>query len=113
MTATRPARQSRRGRNTNLLEALLKMGDEWRAWQASAKNLVTGKTLRPELTRQGKLTWYLHPAIREYSVRNLLIFMQEIPPGSRSGKQKHPGGLCHYILEGKGYTVVDGEKHEW
>jgi gentisate 1,2-dioxygenase len=42
-----------------------------------------------------------------------MVWVQEIPAGSRSGKQKHQGGRVHYVLEGKGYTVVDGVRHEW
>src|SRR6266849_5287460 len=109
----RQTKAKRNGRNSDLLGALMKMRDGWRSWQGKTKNLVRGKERRPEWTRQGKIAWYLHPLIKDYSVRNLLIFMQEIPPGSRSGKQKHPGGLCHFILEGRGYTIVEGEKHEW
>ncbi len=101
------------GQQGDLLEALLKIRDDWRSRLGRTKNLVKGKALQSQWTRQGRIYWYLHPQIQDYSVRNLLIFLQEIPPGSRSGKQKHPGGLCHYILEGKGYTVVDDQKHDW
>ena len=111
--AKRQSKQKRAGKNGDLLGALMRTRDTWRTWQPRTKNLVRAKNLRAEWTRQGKIAWYLHPLLKEYSVRNLLIFSQEIPPGSRSGKQKHPGGLCHYILEGKGHTVVDGESHEW
>ena len=38
---------------------------------------------------------------------------QEIPPLSHTGKQRLQGGLVHYILEGRGYTVLNGVKHEW
>lgn len=109
----RQIKKKRGATDSNLLNALMKTRDAWRNEQRKARNLVRGKQLRPEWTPQGKISWYLHPFIKDYSVRNLLIFVQEIPPGSRSGKQKHPGGLCHYILEGEGYTVVDGQKHEW
>ncbi len=111
--AKRRTKSSRNEKNRDLLAALMKKRDDWRAEQKNTRNLVQGKKLRREWTRQGKIAWYLHPLLKEYSVRNLLIFMQEIPPGSRSGRQKHPGGLCHFILQGSGYTVVDGEKHEW
>jgi len=29
---------------------------------------------------------------------------------TRSGKHRHQGGLVIYVLEGKGYSVVDGER---
>jgi gentisate 1,2-dioxygenase len=30
-----------------------------------------------------------------------------------SGKHRHQGGIMLYVIEGEGYTVVDGEKVEW
>ncbi|MEE8606889.1 MAG: hypothetical protein V3S55_04750, partial [Nitrospiraceae bacterium] len=86
----RRTKSSRKGKNRDLLAALMKKRDDWRAEQKNTRNLVQGKKLRRAWTRQGKIAWYLHPLLKEYSVRNLLIFMQEIPPGSRSGRQKHP-----------------------
>ena len=42
-----------------------------------------------------------------------MFFQQEIPPGSRSGRLKFQGGQVIMILEGRGYTLVDGVKHTW
>ncbi|MEA2657442.1 MAG: hypothetical protein QOF64_20, partial [Candidatus Binatota bacterium] len=42
-----------------------------------------------------------------------MFYVQEIPGGSRSGKQLHQGGRFHYVLEGKGSTVIDGVRHDW
>ncbi len=30
-----------------------------------------------------------------------------------SGKHKHQGGIQLFVLDGEGYTVVDGKKMEW
>ncbi|MBI4330523.1 MAG: cupin domain-containing protein [Chloroflexi bacterium] len=30
-----------------------------------------------------------------------------------SGKHIHQGGLALFVLEGEGYTVVDGERYDW
>ena len=43
----------------------------------------------------------------------MIFFQQEIPPGSRSGRIKFQGGQVILILEGKGYTLIDGVKHTW
>jgi len=43
----------------------------------------------------------------------MLFFEQEIPPGSRSGRLKFQGGQVMMILEGSGYTLLDGVKHAW
>ncbi len=39
------------------------------------------------------------------------IFVQTIL--KHSGRHRHQGGLVIYILEGEGYSVVDGEHHDW
>ena len=30
-----------------------------------------------------------------------------------SGKHRHQGGLAIFVLEGAGYTVVDGKRYDW
>ncbi|MFC1816830.1 cupin domain-containing protein, partial [Thermodesulfobacteriota bacterium] len=32
---------------------------------------------------------------------------------THTGKHKHQGGLGLYVLEGKGYTIVDGVRYDW
>ena len=54
-----------------------------------------------------------HPALNSTSIRSMIVFEQEIPPGGRSGAQKTPGGSVLYVLEGKGYTLLDGVRHDW
>ncbi|MDP2937131.1 MAG: cupin domain-containing protein [Dehalococcoidia bacterium] len=95
------------------LEELFQRRDRERSQKANSIAVVKGKQLPWEVNRQGKMRWYLHPNIDTTAIRSLLVFIQEIPPGSRSGKEKHQGGRVHYILEGKGYTIIDGTKHEW
>ncbi len=95
------------------LELLFQRRDKERAQKAGSVAVVKGKQLEWETNRQGKMRWYLHPDITTTAIRSLLVFIQEIPAGSRSGKERHQGGRVHYILEGKGYTIIDGKKHEW
>ena len=61
----------------------------------------------------GIYRWYLHPSLADSACNIFLFWVQEIPPGSRSGKQKHQGGRMHFVIEGEGYTVIDGQKCEW
>ena len=39
------------------------------------------------------------------------IFVQDIKV--HSGKHRHQGGLVIYIIEGEGWSEVDGERHDW
>ncbi len=97
----------------NLLNELFRMRDDWRERMSKAASLVKGKDLPWEINRHGKMKWYLHPALQDRAIRSLIVFVQEIPPLSRTGKQKHQGGLVHYILEGRGYTILNGKRYDW
>lgn len=97
----------------DLLESLIQKRDAWRERMKTAKVLISFKDLPWEVNKQGKIKWYLHPDLTNTASPSHLFYMQEIPPGSRSGKQKCQGGIVHHIMEGKGYTVVNGVKHEW
>jgi hypothetical protein len=39
------------------------------------------------------------------------IFIQDIR--RHSGMHRHQGGLVIYIIEGAGYSLVNGERHDW
>ena len=100
-------------RKENLLEWLYQLRDRQRQHQRRGAWLIKGRDLPWENNRQGKMKWFLHPALDNTSIRSMIVFEQEIPPGGRSGAQKTPGGSVLYILEGKGYTLLDGERHDW
>lgn len=97
----------------NLLEALVELRDRYRKQAERGIKIVRGDELPWEINRHGKMRWYMHPAKNDTVIRSLVIYMQEIEPGGHSGKQASPGGIVHYMLQGKGYIVVDGKKHPW
>jgi gentisate 1,2-dioxygenase len=100
-------------RSDNLLEWLYQLRDRQREHQRKGAWLIKGRNLPWENNRQGKMKWFLHPALNSTSIRSMIVFEQEIPPGGRSGAQKTPGGSVLFILEGKGYTLLDGVRHDW
>jgi gentisate 1,2-dioxygenase len=100
-------------RAENLLEWLYQLRDRQREQQGKGAWLIKGRDLPWENNRQGKMKWFLHPALNSTSIRSMIVFEQEIAPGGRSGAQKTPGGSVLYILEGKGYTLLDGVRHDW
>ena len=97
----------------NHWEELFRLRDEQRERVRTAVTLVKGKELPLERNRQGLMCWYLHPAITDTVIRSLIIFVQEIPPGSRSGRLKFQGGQAIHILEGRGHTILDGVRYDW
>jgi len=97
----------------SLLDWLYKLRDHQVAHQRKGPLVVKGKDLPWEKNSQGRMQWYLHPAMEDVATRSMLFFRQEIPPRGRSGVQMTPGGEVIYIVQGRGYTLLDGVKHEW
>ena len=64
-----------------------------------------------EITRQGRLRTYLGLNVKDTPLQDWIVFTHEIR--TASGKHKHQGGLIIYVIEGKGYSVVDGERIDW
>jgi hypothetical protein len=65
-----------------------------------------------EQNRQGLIKFYSHPKIwHELAVPGWAIFRHHIK--KQSGRHTHQGGLGLFVLEGKGYTVVDGVRYDW
>jgi mannose-6-phosphate isomerase-like protein (cupin superfamily) len=63
-------------------------------------------------TRQGRLKYFLDPVTFKHTpLQHWRVFIHDIK--TRSGKHTHQGGLVIYVLEGKGYSVVDGERKDW
>ena len=109
MTSDRTAKLA----NVNHWNELIALRDRQRQARKSAVQVVRLAELPLESNSQGLMRWYLHPAILDTVLSTLAIYRQEIPPGSRSGRLKFQGGQVMLILEGQGYTLIDGVKHPW
>jgi len=92
---------------------LIVMRDRQRAEKRDAIQVVKEAELPLESNSQGLMRWYLHPSIKDTAISSYMFFQQEIPPGSRSGRLKFQGNQVMLILEGKGYTIIDGVKYPW
>ena len=85
--------------------------------EAVKQRTETGKiVLRSEESafKQGKQAYVkglLHPTDTDTALDGWLVFIQEIR--SHSGRHRHQGGLAIYVLEGRGYTTVDGQRVDW
>ena len=64
------------------------------------------------ITRQGKLLYYLNGDIHKNTpLQDWRVFTHSLV--THSGKHRHQGGLVIYVIEGSGYSVVDGERVDW
>lgn len=61
--------------------------------------------------RQGRIKFYMHAVLDDTAVTPWRFFVHDIK--SHSGRHRHQGGLAIYVIEGKGWTVVDGVRHDW
>lgn len=103
--------EQRKGRN--LWDELIKLRDEQRDDLKKSVWLIRGRDMPDEVNRQGIMRWYMHPLLRGNCINTLQVFVQTIPPGSRSGRLHHPGNQVIYVWRGQGYTTIDGQKHHW
>ncbi len=97
----------------NLFGELLKKRDQQREDVKYAPAIIHGDDLPLERNRMGLYRWYLHPSIKNQGNRADLFWVQEIPPGSRSGKLKSQGGQIFIIWEGKGYSIINDVRYDW
>ncbi|MDP2645401.1 MAG: cupin domain-containing protein [Desulfobacterales bacterium] len=97
----------------NMYDKLIQLRDIQLARQKQATWMIRGNELPWELNAHGKMQWYLHPCIAYSAVQTHVFYRQEIAVGSRSGLQRHGGDIIFKILEGEGYTEVDGVRYEW
>ncbi|MBI3013989.1 MAG: cupin domain-containing protein [Candidatus Tectomicrobia bacterium] len=75
--------------------------------------VVKGKELPWSQSKYGKMRWYMHPELKDRALQTLAVYMQELPPGGRSAKIQQQGEVVIYLLEGEGYSIVDGARFDW
>ncbi len=80
--------------------------------QNTGKLLIKANERDWEVGRQGKTKWFLYPNVwPEHALQDWAVFQQDIV--KHSGKHRHQGSLIIFVLEGRGYTVVDGMRRDW
>ena len=93
-----------------------RLGDRER--ERGRRKVVTPEDMPWEDSAQGKLKHIVN-AEMNVRVNSVDMYMQELPPGGRSGKHRHMADEVLYVLEGSGYDLhwdVDlaiGETYEW
>ncbi len=81
-----------------------------------AKSSSAAKNCPWVMSRQALVKHYMWPSrysglTPETVLDDWNIFVQDIKV--HSGKHRHQGGLVIYIIEGEGWSEVDGERHDW
>lgn len=73
--------------------------------------VVKDKDVPWERCRQAVVKFFLYPSVTDTVTSDWMVFVQDIR--THSGRHRHQGGLAIYVLEGKGWTTVDGVRHDW
>ncbi|HEY2790744.1 MAG TPA: cupin domain-containing protein [Micromonosporaceae bacterium] len=79
------------------------------ATDAPRRNAGRKKIVRPddmpwEMSRHGLLKHLLNEGMNT-RMETVDVYMQILPPGSRSGRHRHLAEECLYVLEGQGYDI--------
>ncbi len=65
-----------------------------------------------ELSKQSRSKYFLYPRyFSNTALQEWHVFMQDIK--THSGKHRHQGGLAIFVLEGRGYSILDGQRKDW
>ena len=95
-----------------LFRSTLKYRKEFGERMQNGPIVIKGDEREMFQARQGKLKFFLDPTwYHDAPLQQWRVFMHEIH--TKSGRHKHQGGLVIYVLEGVGYSVVDGERIDW
>jgi mannose-6-phosphate isomerase-like protein (cupin superfamily) len=110
------SRERERVRDIDYYDQLVARSKAERERQYTGQIVLRGEDRDWTPTRQAVVKFYLWPSLYsgnppESAVDGWIVFVQNIK--KHSGKHRHQGGLVIYVLEGEGYTVVDGERHDW
>ncbi|MBI4330791.1 MAG: cupin domain-containing protein [Chloroflexi bacterium] len=95
-----------------MYDRLMRMKNEVVRKRVAGKVVIKGKDRPWEQSRQA-LSKHLcsQPEWDTLAAPGWNIFIQKIK--KHSGRHTHQGGLGLFVLEGKGYTVVDGVRYDW
>ena len=86
---------------------------KWAERQQTGRIVIRRAETTQQLMRQGHLRFYLDAgrSVTDTPLQNWSVFTHEVR--TVSGKHRHQGGLIIYVIDGKGYSVVDGERVDW
>ncbi|MBI4332743.1 MAG: hypothetical protein HY673_15845 [Chloroflexi bacterium] len=101
------------GNPDSLLDEMFLRRNRWRDYMSKARWIVREKDQKTETNRMGIYRWYVHPSFDDVAMKSLLFWIHEIPPGSHSGRQKFQGGRVHFVIEGHGYSMINGVRYDW
>jgi gentisate 1,2-dioxygenase len=77
----------------------------------TGKMVIRSEDREEILAPQGRERIYLSPKFDDSHATDWLVFTNEI--AGASGQHTHQGGFAIFVMEGSGYSIVDGVRHDW
>lgn len=74
--------------------------------------LVKGKELNFGSTPMGRMAYAVDPRLG-FHVKLLSTVFTEVPPGKHSGAHRHLYEETDYVLQGRGYAIVDDQRYDF
>ena len=84
------------------------MGDRWK----EARLITKSEDLEFTTSGRGTMAQVVHPGLGHVNA-HLGCFIRELPPGKPSGEHRHNFEAVLHVLEGVGYTMMDGVRYDW
>jgi gentisate 1,2-dioxygenase len=94
-------------------ERIAQMAEVTNSQARSGEVVIKGSSLRWESGHHGRHAFISEPGLLDSSVQTMSMFLEELPPGGCNGRHRHFNEALIYILEGRGYSIVDGERYDW
>ncbi len=96
----------------NAYEAVLRQRKALKERNLTGPVVIRSEDREVFQARQGKLLFYMDPvSFKETPLQQWRVFKHQIV--TKSGRHRHQGGLLIFVTEGKGYSIVDGERWDW
>ena len=113
MTEKNVTRERERGaKERSCYEMLLKQRIDFFERQEVGPVVIKAADREYQYNRQGRLAYFLEPLTHpETPLQDWWVFSHDVR--TQSGKHRHQGGIIIYVTEGKGYSVIDGERVDW
>ena len=93
-------------------DELLELRDRQRLVAQKQPIVIKGKDVPWEDNQHGKMKWFMHPCF-ESAWNAYVLYVQQLNPGFKRGRQRCQGGVLFYMLEGRLRTKVNGELYDW
>jgi hypothetical protein len=92
-------------------DTVLAITEAYRNRSSNGRVYTDGDKIPWQTNRQGEIGYYIHERVEDTAMTDWRIFIHRIR--NHSGAHIHQGGVVLYIISGRGYTVVNGVRHDW